>query len=119
MKKKVFLSVAIVVLAVMLVSVFVACTPSVDKVDEKFKEEKYLGGAVESEDAIAGMTGAAVYTKVLEGEMITIWWFESSDDAKAAYEDAKSDGSKKNLCKRGKPIAFGTEGAIDLFKKII
>lgn len=119
MKKKVFLSVAIVVLAVMLVSVFVACTPSVDKVDEKFKEEKYLGVAVETDESIAGMTGAAGYTKILEGEMITIWWFESSDDAKAAYEDAKNDKTKENVCKKGNAVAFGTEGAIEIFKKII
>lgn len=119
MKKKIILSVAIVVLAVMLVSVFVACTPSVDKVDEKFKEEKYLGGAIEVEDGIAGMTGAAAYTKLLEGEAITIWWFENGDDAKAAYEDLKNDDSKDNVYKKGNAIAFGTEGAIDIFKKII
>lgn len=119
MKKKIILSVAIIVLAVMLVSVFVACTPSVDKVDEKFKEEKYRGGAIEVEDGIAGMTGAAAYTKILEGEAITIWWFENDDDAKEAYEKLKSDDSKDNLCKRGKAIAFGSEGAIEIFKKII
>ncbi len=112
MKKKVFLSVAIVVLAVMLVSVFVACTPSQEKVDEKFKEEGYVGVATS-----LGDYKGSIYTKITE--TITVFWFENSDDAKAAYEDLKSDDSKKNLCKKGNAIAFGTEGAIEIFKKII
>lgn len=112
MKKKVFLSVAIVVLAVMLVSVFVACTPSQEKVDEKFKEEGYVGIATS-----LGEYKGSVYTKLTES--ITVFWFENSEDANEAYDELKSDDSKKNLCKRGKAIAFGTEGAIDLFKKII
>lgn len=112
MKKKVFLSVAIVVLAVMLVSVFAACTPSVDKVDEKFKEEGYIGGSA----SISGYTGST-YTKITE--TITILWFEESDDAKEAYEKFKSDDKKDNLCRRGKAVAYGTDGAIEIFKKII
>ncbi len=112
MKKKIILSVAIIVLAVMLVSVFVACTPDKDKVDEKFKEEGYIGTNV----TVSGYTGA-LYTKITE--TITIIWFENDDDAKEAYEELKSDDSKDNLCKRGKAIAFGSEGAIEIFKKII
>lgn len=111
MKKKIILSVAIVVLAVMLVSVFVACTPDKDKVDEKFKEEGYIGTNV----TVSGYTGA-LYTKITE--TITIVWFEESEDAKKVYEELESE-NKENLCKRGNAIAFGTEGAIEIFKKII
>lgn len=112
MKKKIFLSVAIVVLAVMLVSVFVACTPSQDKVDKKFKDEGYIGKSV----SVGEAAGAAGYTKILEGQVITIFWYENSDDAKAAYENFKNED---NVCKRGNAVAYGTEDAIDIFKKII
>ena len=108
MKKKVFLSVAVVLLVVMVAAMLVACTPSVSSVDKKYKKAEYEGGAV----TIDGHS-AANYTKGLNN--VTIIWFDSEDDAKEYAEVQTKILGEKRVSRKGKAVATGTTDAVAIF----
>lgn len=108
MKKKVVLSVAVVLLVVMVAVMCVACTPSQKSVIEKFEKEGYI--VVGGEDS--KVIGATKITKNIE-----ITWYDNEDDAKKAYEiSIKLPGtSEKNVKRKGNAVAVGDEESIKLF----
>ena len=131
MKKKV----AVVAVALCLVIAPVAlcaCTPSVDKLKDKFTKEGYHVEAISTdgfEDAkveyafTAFKGGDGIFDLVSGAEEITVVCFSNSDDAKTFYEKAKESaeqfeeltGVKTSVKKKGNAIASGTEGALKLF----
>lgn len=114
MKKFVAIT-SIVVLAVVLATMLMACTPSEESLTKKYKEADYIvisGGAddipgYDAEDA--DIKYVLIATKITENVVIVC--FGNSDDAKACYEEIKGDGVKK----KGNAIAIGSEEALKLF----
>lgn len=121
MKKKVVLSVAVVLLVVMVAAMCVACTPNADSLTKKLEKKDYkvvnnpiLGKDMEK--AIVASNGE---------EMLYVTWYKTSDAAKEAYDKAK-DGKEDmkqlfskdvefKVAKKGNAVAVGTKNAIKLF----
>ncbi|MCH5163719.1 MAG: hypothetical protein J1F36_01740 [Clostridiales bacterium] len=92
-----------------------ACTPSKDNLEKKFKDEGYLAISVPVSDyGDYDVDYAFGATKLTES--ITVIAFKNGSDAKDFYNKCKENGDKKNLAKKGNAVAWGTEGAIKLFK---
>ena len=106
MKKKVVLSVAVVLLVVMIAVMCAACTPTQKSVIKKFEKNGY---------AVVGDENSKVIncTKVSELQNVTITWYDNEDDAKAA-ETLANKGVLK-VKRKGNAVAVGTQSAIDLF----
>ncbi|MDE6188787.1 MAG: hypothetical protein K2G37_00680 [Clostridia bacterium] len=107
MKKKLVLSIAVLLLAITVMTLFVACTPSVDAVANKFSNKGYTVTKSENE-VIAGDPET--------DSSIKINWYDDDDEAQAAYDKALAVHSEKNVVKKGKAVAVGDEKAISLFK---
>lgn len=113
--KKFITITSIVVLAVVLATMLMACTPSEESLTKKYKEEGYLvvsGGAddIPGYDAKeADIKYVLIATKVLKNVVIVC--FGNSEDAKACYEEIKGD----NVKKKGNAIAIGDEESLKLF----
>lgn len=116
MKKKIILSVAVVLLVVMIATICAACTPSIDAVAKKFENKGYkatktettvLAVKVDKED---GIVGAATGPKIL------ITWYDNDEDAQKAYDAALKVGSEKTVAKKGNAVAVGDEDSIKIFK---
>lgn len=105
MKKKIILSVALVLLIVMIATIFAACTPSVDSVAKKFENKDYK--VTKTEKVI-------VATKLLEGKAIEITWYDSEEDAKKIEEAFKGDDNK-TIKRKGAAVAIGDADSIKLF----
>ncbi|MDE6474528.1 MAG: hypothetical protein K2L70_05450 [Clostridia bacterium] len=106
MKKKVVLSVAVVLLVVMVAVMCVACTPSQKSVIDKFKGEEYL---------VVGGETAKVITATKVGRKIVITWFDNEDDAKEAYDAALKLGTKETVKRKGNAVAVGDADSIKIF----
>ncbi len=102
MKKKIVLSVAVVLLVVMIAVMCVACTPSVESVTKKYEKNEYKGGST----TIDGHS-AAVFTKNIVNT-VTIVWFDNKDDAQAYYDAQVKIWGKDCVAKKGNAVAFGT-----------
>ncbi|MDE5654822.1 MAG: hypothetical protein K2I46_04355 [Clostridia bacterium] len=132
MKKKLVLSISVVLLLVMVVVACVACTPNADKVEKKLKDKGY---SVNVEDISAdgsGQYASLGVTKVLsasksEDDYVIVLWFKDSDKLNEAYEKAKAEfdewkqayeemGGEFNmkLVKKGKAIVQGSANAVKL-----
>ena len=113
--KKFITVTSIVVLAIVLATMLMACTPSEDSLKKKYEEEGYIvvSGAADdipgydAEDA--EIKYVLVATKVVKNVVIVC--FGNSDDAKACYDEIKGDGVKK----KGNAIAIGDEESLELF----
>ena len=136
MKKKLVLSISVVLLLVMVVVACVACTPNADKVEKKFKDKGYDVQVIEvssdSEDPITSEYAQMGVTKVIrasksEDDYAVILWFEDSDKLNDAYKEAKAEfdewkkafeeeGEKFNmkLVKKGKAIVQGSSAAVKI-----
>ena len=114
MKKKVVLSVAVVVLLVMVTAMCVACTPNIDNVEKKFNNKDYKTVLkTEKSLSLAKMTNALIPTPE---SAIIIAWYDNTDDAKKAYDDAiKAGGTKETVKRKGNAVATGDKDAIKLF----
>ncbi|MDE7071720.1 MAG: hypothetical protein K2O86_07070 [Clostridia bacterium] len=114
MKKKVVLSVAVVLLVVMVAVMCVACTPSQKSVINKFKKNEYTLFAGDENSDVVILTKAESLTSI---KQITITWFENEDKAKEAYNNSiKLPGySEKNVKRKGNAVAVGDEDSIKLF----
>lgn len=107
--------VSVVALLLVCMVALCACTPSKDALEKKFKNEGYLAVRVPVSDyGDYDVDYAFGATKVTES--ITVIVFKSSSDAKSFYNKCKENGNMKNLAKKGKAVAWGTEGAIKIFK---
>lgn len=119
MKKRLILSVAVVLLVVMVACMCVACTPSEKSITKRFEKEGY-SSTVASKDG----TTVAVYTKIegtlgLDSKGCTVTWFENKDDAQKAYDEAMKVGSEKTVAKKGNAVAIGDEASIEIFNKLV
>ncbi|MDE7070818.1 MAG: hypothetical protein K2O86_02450 [Clostridia bacterium] len=136
MKKKLVLSISVVLLLVLAVIACVACTPNADSVQKKLEGEGYEVEVIEvssdSEDIVISTYAQIGVTKVLrasksEDEYLTILWFSDSDKFNDAYKSAEEKieelkgyaeeaGITFNvkLVKKGKAIIQGTADAVKL-----
>ncbi len=136
MKKKLVLSISIVLLLVLAVIACVACTPNADSAQKKLEGKGYEVEVIEvssdSEDIITSTYAQMGVTKVLrasksEEEFLTILWFSDSDKLNDAYKKAEEEieelkgyyeeaGKTFNvkLVKKGKAIIQGTANAVKL-----
>ncbi len=113
--KKFITVTSIVVLAIVLATMLMACTPSEESLTKKYEEADYVvvSGAADdipgydAEDA--DIKYVLVATKLVSNVIIVC--FGNSEDAKACYEEIKGDGVKK----KGNAIAIGDEDALELF----
>ena len=130
MKKKVVLSVAVVLLLVMVTAMCVACTPNADKLKDKLEDKGYkvsVNDATEKQKEETGVTKSLVANKKeisLSALMpdLTVTWYKDSKSAKKAYDKAKdgldefnsSMGTKFVVKKKGNAVVLGTEEAAKL-----
>ncbi len=112
MKKKLVLSVAIVLLVVMIATVCVACTPSQKSVIKKFESKGYKLIVGDAEAKVVNLTKVESLTSV---KSITITWYENEEDAKKTEEAFKSEDGKQFMKRKGNAIAIGDEDSIKLF----
>lgn len=114
MKKKVVLSVAVVLLVVMVAIACVACTPSIDSVEKKFQKKDYETYAKTDNTLTMVKKGKGLATIIPD---IIITWYENEDKAKDAYDAAvKAPGaSEKTVKRKGNAVANGNEDAIKIF----
>ncbi|MDE6210629.1 MAG: hypothetical protein K2O31_00945 [Clostridia bacterium] len=114
MKKKVVLSVAVVLLVVMVAVMCVACTPSQKSVIKKFENKDYKLIAGDADSKVVNLTKAESLTSI---KTITITWYDNEDDAKDAYEASiKLPGqSEKTVKRKGNAVAIGDEDSIKIF----
>ena len=111
MKKKVVLSVAVVLLVVMVAAICVACTPNQKSIIKKFEDKGYT--VVGKEDSkIINCTKVSLS----DPQSVTITWFDSEDDAKDFVSNFDSENGKKYIARKGCAVAVGTEDAVKLFK---
>ncbi|MDE5756510.1 MAG: hypothetical protein K2I23_05400 [Clostridia bacterium] len=110
MKKKVVLSVAVVLLVVMVAVMCVACTPTQKSVMKKFEDKGYTVVGKEDSKVIS-----CTKVSLSDPQSIIITWFDNEDDAKDAYEAALEAGSKETVKRKGNAVAVGTKDAVKLF----
>lgn len=107
---------SIVVLAVVLATMLMACTPSEESLTKKYKEAEYLVVSGSADDIPgydakdADIKYVLVATKVVKNVVIVC--FGNSEDAKACYDELKDS---KNVKKKGNAIAIGDEESLELF----
>lgn len=109
MKKKIILSIALVLVIVMIATVCVACTPSVDSVAKKFTDKEYK---VTKEDKRVNAV------KIYEGEAdrsIDVVWYDDENTAKDAYDNAVAIEGEKRVKRKGNAVAIGDEASLKLF----
>ena len=107
MKKKVVLSVAVVLLVVMVAIMCVACTPTQKSVIKKFEDEGY---------AVIGKEDSKVITCTKLTNTIIITWYDNEDDAKEIVSNFNSENGKKYIARKGCAVAIGDEASIKIFK---
>lgn len=113
--KKILVIVAVVALVAVLGVVLFACAPStVAKAEAKMKDAGYSVLAYSDDDA-EGCDGGLTATKITE--TIFALHFSSSKDAKNFYNDSKDENGKSSLTLTGNWVCWGSEGAINAFKK--
>ena len=108
-------------LLILLLLSLVACTPSLDRIEETLREEEYLvrrfgaGGsdAVDLPDNVAGRISATGP----KGEYLTVLLFESKQDAEVYYTAIKKDYTlSRHAIREGKVVMYGTRTAVALFE---
>ncbi len=127
--KKFITVTSIVVLAIVLATMLMACTPSEESLKKKYEEADYTVTSVNSDEAqkylddYLGEDSEEIPVKyvlvVTDGiaginvvPVCVVICFKNSDDAKAAYEGNEDSA---NVKKKGNAVAFGTEKALELF----
>ena len=125
MKKQIAIVSTILVVALIGVFAFAACTPSVDSLKEKYAEEGYLAGSLPVQDIIDSMLEDAEDVEVDEATVEyafmatklvdTIIVVSITDkDVRAEITEAL-DKAEVTYKTKGNAIAVGTDGALDLF----
>lgn len=108
MKKRIILSVALVLLVVMIATVCVACTPSVDSVAKKLEKKDY-------EINTKTETSIIAVKKDETDKSISIIWYDDEESAKKAYDAAVKLFGEKRAKIKGNAVATGDEDSIKLF----
>ncbi len=111
MKKKLILSVAVVLLVVMVATICVACTPSVDSVAKKFEKKDYE--VIKTDNSV---TAVKKGDGLLDGYRIVIVWCDSDESADKLYETNKKLYGEKGVARKGNVVAGGDEDSIKIFK---
>lgn len=125
MKKQIAIVSTILVVALIGVFAFAACTPSVDSLKEKYTEEGYLAGSLPVQDIIDSMLEGAEDVEVDEATVEyafmatklvdTIIVVSITDkDVRSEIIDSLKEAEVAYKTK-GNAIAVGTDGALDLF----
>jgi hypothetical protein len=117
MKKKIILSVALVLLVVMVATVCVACTPSVDSVAKKFENKDYTITTKTEKSLIAVKKGedGGIIGSIVDSKNIEIIWYDDEESAKKAYDAAVKLFGEKRAKIKGNAVATGDEDSIKLF----
>lgn len=119
MKKKVVLSVAVVLLVVMVAVMCVACTPNADSLQKKLEKKDYK---VVVQDGVGDTTKSLQAAKGTD-ELLMVSWFKDSETCKKYYDEAKANDStfklifgdkEYKIVKKGNAVAVGTKNAIKL-----
>ena len=135
--KKFITVAAMVILAVVLATMLMACTPSADSLKKKYEDKGYEVTVLEGEDLDDITGGASEYGELEymlsavneDGDSVSIVCFKNSEDAKKAYDEAKKelDEMKEELGdelpeefdmeikKSGNAVASGTKAAVAIF----
>ena len=125
MKKQIAIVSTILVIALIGVFAFAACTPSLESLQEKYKEEKYLAASLPVQGIIDAMLEDAEDVEVDEATVEyafmatklvdTIIVVSITDkDVRADIIDSLKEAEVAYKTK-GNAIAVGTEGALALF----
>lgn len=125
MKKQIAIVSTILVVALIGVFAFAACTPSVDSLKEKYAEEGYLAASLPVQGIIDSMLEGAEDVEVDEATVEyafmatkvvdTIIVVSITDkDVRAEITEAL-DKAEVTYKTKGNAIAVGTDGALDLF----
>ena len=125
MKKQIAIVSTILVVALIGVFAFAACTPSVESLQEKYKEEGYLAASLPVQGIIDSMLEGAEDVEVDEATVEyafmatkvvdTIIVVSITDkDVRADITEAL-DKAEITYKTKGNAIAVGTDGALDLF----
>lgn len=135
--KKFITVAAMVILAVVLATMLMACTPSADSLKKKYEDKGYKVEVLEGKDLDDIMGGASEYGELEymlraeneDGDYVSIVCFKNSEDAKKAYDEAKKqldemkeefgdelpDEFDMDIKKRGNAFASGTKAAVAIF----
>lgn len=122
--KKFITVTSIIVLAVVLATMLMACTPSEESLKKKYENEGYAVGSINFDD-ILELIGVEVEENTVKyamkatkvGTTVNIVCFGNSDTAKEVYESVEKIFGEK-CKKKGNAIAFGllaSEEALNLF----
>lgn len=125
MKKQIAIVSTILVVALIGVFAFAACTPSLDSLKEKYTEEGYLAASLPVQGIIDSMLEGAEDVEVDESTVEyafmatkvvdTIIVVSITDkDVRADITEAL-DKAEVTYKTKGNAIAVGTDGALDLF----
>ena len=134
--KKFITVAAMVILAVVLATMLMACTPSADSLKKKYEDKGYEVKVFEGED-LDDIGGASEYGELEymlraeneDGDYVSIVCFKNSEDAKKAYDEAKKeldemkeefgdelpDEFDMEIKKSGNAVASGTKAAVAIF----
>ena len=125
MKKQIAIVSTILVVALIGVFAFAACTPSLESLEEKYAEEGYLAGSLPVQGIIDSMLEGAEDVEVDEATVEyafmatklveTIIVVSITDkDVRADITEAL-DKAEVTYKTKGNAIAVGSKGALDLF----
>lgn len=121
--KKFLAITSVIVLAIVLATMLMACTPSLDSLSKKYDKEGYTVVELGADDADTDLDVKYVFeaSKGLT-EHVMVVCFANGDDAKKYYEEAKegiekmgSLGESMDVKKSGNAVAFGTKEAVAIF----
>ena len=125
MKKQIAIVSTILVVALIGVFAFAACTPSVDSLKEKYAEEGYLAASLPVQGIIDSMLEGAEDVEVDEATVEYAFMATKLVDTiivvSITDKDVRSDitealdKAEVTYKTKGNAIAVGTDGALDLF----
>ena len=125
MKKQIAIVSTILVVALIGVFAFAACTPSVESLQEKYKEEGYLAASLPVQGIIDSMLEGAEDVEVDEATVEYAFMATKLVDTiivvSITDKDVRSDiiealdKAEITYKTKGNAIAVGTDGALDLF----
>ena len=120
--KKFLAITSVIVLAIVLATMLMACSPSVDSLKKKYEDKGYTVLDLSADDADTEAEVKYVFGANKGIETVTVVCFANGDDAKKYYEEAKegieklgSVGEAMDVKKSGNAVAVGTKEAVAIF----
>lgn len=113
--KKILRALIVVMVVVMGLSVFAACTPKEDKLKEKYEAAGYV--VISGKPSTYGLDESEadyilIATKLTSTAVVIC--FKESADAKAYYKEQKADAEKGTLRISGKAVISGNAEAVKI-----